>query len=69
MAPARSNSIYLSPELDRAHFDFFDGYLRGLKQMPPRWKTCSRLVDRNLGEALGQVFVARTFTPQTKADA
>jgi len=24
-------------------------------------------VDRNLGEALGQVFVAKTFTPETKA--
>src|SRR5437868_5694974 len=36
---------------------------------PPRWKTCTRLIDRDLGEALGQVFVARTFSPQTKQDA
>jgi endothelin-converting enzyme/putative endopeptidase len=35
--------------------------------MPPRWKTCVRAVDRNLGEALGQEFVARTFTADTKA--
>ena len=27
----------------------------------------SRLVDHNLGEALGQVFVEKTFTPETKA--
>jgi endothelin-converting enzyme/putative endopeptidase len=64
-----ASAPYLSPELERAHFDFFEGYLRGLKQMPPRWKTCTRLVDRNLGDALGQVFVAKTFTPQTKTDA
>lgn len=64
-----SNAPYLSPALERAHFSFYEEYLRGLKQMPPRWKTCTRLVDRNLGEALGQVFVAKTFTPQTKADA
>ena len=35
--------------------------------MPPRWKTCTRLVDRNLGEALGQEFVRRTFSADTKA--
>jgi putative endopeptidase len=35
--------------------------------MPPRWKTCTRAVDRNLGEALGQEFVRRTFTADTKA--
>ncbi len=64
-----ANSPYLSPELERAHFSFYGEYLRGLKEMPPRWKTCTRLIDRNLGEALGQVFVAKTFTPQTKADA
>jgi endothelin-converting enzyme/putative endopeptidase len=37
--------------------------------MPARWKTCTRLVDRQLGEALGQVFVAKTFSPKTKEDA
>jgi predicted metalloendopeptidase len=35
--------------------------------MPPRWKTCTRAVDRNLGEALGQEFVRRTFSADTKA--
>jgi len=35
--------------------------------MAPRWKTCTRAVDRNLGEALGQEFVRRTFTAETKA--
>jgi len=35
--------------------------------MPPRWKTCTRAVDRSLGEALGQEFVKRTFTADTKA--
>src|SRR4051794_8935131 len=65
----RANAPYLSPELERAHFDFYQAYLRGLKQMPPRWKTCTRIIDRNLGEALGQVFVAKTFSSQTKAEA
>ena len=37
--------------------------------MPPRWKPCARDVDRCLGEALGQEFVRRTFSPDTKARA
>ena len=46
----------------RPDFDFYSKYLRGVKELPPRWKRCVRLVDRDLGEALGQVFVAKTFT-------
>lgn len=64
-----SEARYLSPNFVEANFEFFDKYLRGVQQMPARWKTCTRLVDRQLGEALGQVFVARTFSPQTKQDA
>ena len=60
---------YLSSPFVNENFAFYSAYLRGLKEMPPRWKRCTRLVDRDLGEALGQVFVAATFSPQTKADA
>src|SRR5436305_11405417 len=35
--------------------------------MPPRWKRCVQYVDRDLGEAMGQEFVRRTFTAETKA--
>jgi putative endopeptidase len=63
----------LAPYLSRAFvtedFDFNSQYLRGVKQLEPRWKRCVRRVDRDLGEALGQVFVERTFTPETKASA
>jgi putative endopeptidase len=37
--------------------------------MQPRWKRCVKLVDRDLGEALGQVFVAKTFQSDTKTIA
>ncbi len=37
--------------------------------MPPRWKKCTRQVDDQLGDALGRVFVAKTFATQTKEDA
>jgi putative endopeptidase len=58
---------YLATPFEGANFDFYSKTLHGVPQMPPRWKTCTRAVDRNLGEALGQEFVHRTFTPETKA--
>jgi putative endopeptidase len=57
----------LAHPFEQASFDFYSHTLRGTPQMPPRWKTCTRAVDRNLGEALGQEFVARTFSADTKA--
>jgi putative endopeptidase len=58
---------YLAHPFEQANFDFFSTTLRGIAAMPPRWKTCTRGVDRNLGEALGQEFVRRTFTADTRA--
>ncbi len=58
---------YLSKGFADANFDFYSKTLRGVSQQPPRWKTCVRAVDRNLGEALGQEFVARTFSAGMKA--
>ena len=57
----------LARPFEQANFDFFSRTLRGIPTMPPRWKTCTRAVDRNLGEALGQEFVRRTFSADTKA--
>ena len=58
---------YLSAPLVQANFAFYSQYLRGVKQMRPRWKRCVAYVDRDLGEALGKEFVEKTFTPETKA--
>jgi endothelin-converting enzyme/putative endopeptidase len=57
---------YLSSPFVQANFDFNSKYLRGLKEMPPRWKRCVQRVDRDLGEALGQVFVEKNFSADTK---
>jgi endothelin-converting enzyme/putative endopeptidase len=58
---------FLSSPYVQADFEFFSKYLRGVPEMQPRWKRCVQLVDHTLGEALGQVFVEKTFTPDTKA--
>ncbi len=48
-------------------FAFNRAYLRGVKEQKPRWKRCVGLVDAQLGEALGQEFVARVFPPAMKS--
>jgi endothelin-converting enzyme/putative endopeptidase len=50
-------------------FDFYQHYLRGIEQPPPRWKTCVHAVDGGLGEALGRLFIERTFSALTKQQA
>lgn len=52
-----------------ADFNFFRKYLRGQKELSPRWRRCVQGVDNQLGEALGQAFVAKTFAADTKARA
>jgi endothelin-converting enzyme/putative endopeptidase len=59
----------LSSAFVNANFDFYSKTLRGTEQLAPRWKRCVRRVDGDLGEALGQVFVQKTFGPDTKARA
>jgi endothelin-converting enzyme/putative endopeptidase len=62
-------AAYLSSPFVQANFDFYSKYLRGVTQMQPRWKRCVKYIDRDLGEALGQVFVEKTFTGDTKSRA
>ena len=51
-----------------ASFDFWR-LLFGMKQQPPDWRRCALAVDSNLGQALGQVYVAQVFPPESKARA
>lgn len=64
---ARNLSPVLAANFDNEHFDFFSKTLRGVQQQQPRWKRCVALVDHQLGEALGQEFVGRAFSPELKA--
>jgi putative endopeptidase len=65
---ANARAPYLSSAFVNENFNFYSKVLRGIQQMPPRWKRCVRNVDHLLGEALGQEFVRRTFSPKTKQD-
>jgi putative endopeptidase len=60
-------SPFLSANFVQENFEFYRKYLRGAKEMQPRWKRCVQFTDYNLGEALGQVYVRRVFSPALKA--
>ena len=48
------------------NFAFFGRTLSGAKELRPRWKRCVDFTDNQLGEALGQRFVERTFGTEGK---
>src|SRR5438067_706428 len=57
----------LSDSFVQQDFSFYEKYLGGAKELQARWKRCERLTDQQLGEALGQPYVAQEFTPAEKA--
>ncbi len=59
----------LSKDAVQLDFDFYRHKLRGVPELKPRWKRCVAWVDGLLGEALGQEFVNRVLTPETKKSA
>jgi putative endopeptidase len=63
---ADSSAPYLSSKFVEENFEFYRKYLHGAKEMQPRWKRCVQYVDNDLGEALGQVYVAKVFSPELK---
>jgi putative endopeptidase len=57
---------WLSQPFVDENFDFFNKTLSGQKEIQPRWKRCTRLTDRALGEAVGQDWVNQNFPPSSK---
>ena len=51
----------------KENFEFFGRRLAGMRELRPRWKQCVAAVDGDLGEALGEQYVARTFGADGKA--
>ena len=47
----------------------FSSTFTGAKELLPRWKRCLRATDNQMGEALGQAYVAQTFPPAARERA
>ena len=59
----------LSSAFVNENFAFFGKTLRGQQELQARWKRCTQSVDNDLGEALGQVYVEKYFSPEDKEKA
>ena len=58
---------YLTTDLDNENFVFFSKQLNGRKEQRPQWKRGVAVVNANLGEVIGKVYVTRHFTAQAKS--
>ncbi|HMD18033.1 MAG TPA: M13 family metallopeptidase [Terriglobales bacterium] len=66
---AHDAATSLSAAFVRENFEFYGKTLRGRQELPPHWKRCTNDVDNDLGEALGQAYVAKYFSPEAKQAA
>jgi putative endopeptidase len=57
---------YLSKPFVDAEFEFSQRALAGVESPKPRWKNGVALVEQNMGETLGKLYVKRYFPPEAK---
>ncbi|KQV25957.1 M13 family metallopeptidase [Yonghaparkia sp. Root332] len=63
----RSMASYLSRDFVDATFDFYGRTLTGTPEQRARWKRGVSFVEGAMGEAVGEVYVARHYPPEAKA--
>jgi endothelin-converting enzyme/putative endopeptidase len=56
----------LPESFDHESWNFYAHILNGAEKQQERWKRCTSRVDQELGEALGQAYVAKYFPPAEK---
>jgi putative endopeptidase len=64
-----SAAPWLSQPFVDEDFSFKGKTLQGTQELLPRWKRCVAATDRQLGEALGQIYTQQYFPPAAKASA
>ena len=62
-----SNAHMLPKRFADETFAFYNKVLTGAQAQRPRWKRCVEAADADLGEALGKIYVERTFGAEGKA--
>ncbi|MEZ5996150.1 MAG: M13 family metallopeptidase [Hyphomonadaceae bacterium] len=62
-----NTSPVLPKPLDDESFAFYGGVLNGLPQQRDRWKRAVGSANNQLGKAVGQLYVAKHFPPEAKA--
>ena len=62
-----SYANYLPRAFVDTRFDFYSKFLYGREEQQPRWRKAISSINGNLGELLGQLYVAKHFSPDSKA--
>ncbi len=62
-----ASAPYLNAAAEDESFAFYGKVLRGQPSQEPRWQRAARVIDGEIGEALGQLFVARHFPASARA--
>ena len=60
-------AAYLTTEIYMASFDFYGKVMSGREEPSPLWKRAVGIVNGTLGEAVGQMYVAKYFPEENKA--
>ena len=55
------------PRPKTRHLRFTGKTLRDQREQEPRWQRAAKVIDAEIGEALGQIFVAKYFPPAARA--
>jgi putative endopeptidase len=56
----------LNTALDEENFSFYNKTLYGMEKQRPQWRRAVEVVNANLGEMVGKVYVKKHFPPQAK---
>jgi endothelin-converting enzyme/putative endopeptidase len=64
----RAAAPYLSKEFVDANFELYGRTLSGTPELRARWKRAVSFVEGSVGEAVGELYVARHFPPAAKAE-
>ena len=64
---ASDYASYLPKAFDVAGFDFYQKALAGVEAQRDRWKRGVNLLNSQIGEAVGELYVAKYFPPEKKA--
>jgi predicted metalloendopeptidase len=64
-----SNAELLSNPFVQEDFAFAGRVLTGATELKPRWKRALGWVDSDIGEQLGQLYVAKSFSPEARVRA
>lgn len=61
-----SAAPFLFSEIQEENFDMFGRTIMGQKEQEPRWKRSVRVIDQQIGEALGELYVGKYFGPEAR---